>query len=623
MHSPRCVPTPLVTFSPYSQAALSILSQSRPPSSFDVPFLRAQLDRIESTLSTLLDQRLLLTARLSEAVALTSPIRLLSSELLSAIFIAAILPSSSSSSSSTDPPALLSTLMLVCKQWRDVCLCTPELWSRIFISPNEPDSLERARRRVIRSKVVPLDIVLDFSPRSSFGAQASQISYASKQHLQSHFPQSQPVTPDYLLKSALVLLRPTIQRWRTFTLLVPYRPQATAALQMCTSPAPLLEKLSIQVTNPMLHASSVDWGAGASTKGLIPFRGITPRLQSCSITSFWCERQAPSDELRPLATASSSPQLLSPPQIWTRMVFPGVNPSLRKLSLVGFWNDFAPDSTEMIQLLRQCPLLEELHIRNMSDIDGNGNDADFESPNNGSLSISMRYLRTLTFYYSGVTRTCALLQHIHLPSLTYLELSFLDNITSCLKYLKDQAPPLQSLRIEASLFNELKLMRLLRQIPTIINLELVDVEDVSAHLLKGMSSPVQLNEWILPSLSTLNLEGCTSVEWDDLKNLVESRLPSSSASSAARTMSTTSSSYALYTQSRHTSSASQFARTLTQTPYISQSRAHYPPMIHQPPSLTPCKIAKLDLTRCSQISRERIQWLRMYVSEVACKEDRL
>lgn len=613
MHSPRCVPTPLVTLSPYSQAALSILSQSRPPSSFDVPFLRAQLDRIESTLSTLLDQRLLLTARLSEAVALTSPIRLLSSELLSTIFIAATLPSPSSSSSpSSDPPALLSTLMLVCKQWRDVCLSTPELWSRISISPNEPDSIERARKRLIRSKVVPLDIFLDFSPRSSFSAPASQISYASKQQLQSHIPsQPQPVTPDSLLKSAMVLLRPAIHRWRTFVLLVPYRPQATAALQACTLPAPLLESLTIQVTNPMLHASSVDWGAGASTKGLIPFRGVTPRLRSCSITSFWCERKPPSSGSPGNLTSSPLSHLQSHPSVWTRMVFPGVNPILRKLSLVGFWNDFAPDGAEMMQLIRQCPLLEELHIRNMSDIDGDGNDHMLSSP------ISLKYLRRLTFYYSGVVRACVLLQCIHLPSLVHVELSFLDNITSCLKALKDQAPPLQSLRIEASLFNELTMLGLLRKIPTIEELELVDVEDVSTHLLKGLSVPAQINEWIIPSLSTLNLEGCTSVEWDDLKTLVESRLPSSSASSAARGTSL----YALYTQSRSTSSASQFAKTHPHTSYNTQSRSYPSPTVPSIPSF-PRKVAKLDLTRCSQISRERIQWLRMYVGEVVCREER-
>jgi hypothetical protein len=162
-----------------------------------------------------------------------------------------------------------------------------------------------------------------------------------------------------------------------------------------------------------------------------------------------------------------------------------------------------------------------------------------------------------------------------------------------------------------------------------------------------MSAPQQANEWILPSLTTLNLEGCSSVEWDDLKTLVESRLPSSSASSAAKFSSANSTAfsvasklaYATYrTSSTGTSSsASQYARVqaLADTPYtnhahlstILQPNATQP---HQPPSqfLTmsknthrPSKIARLDLTRCSQISRERIQWLRMYVGEVIVRED--
>lgn len=132
-----------------------------------------------------------------------------------------------------------------------------------------------------------------------------------------------------------------------------------------------------------------------------------------------------------------------------------------------------------------------------------------------------------------------------------------------------------------------------------------------------MSVPVQVNDWILPLLSTLDLEGCTSVEWDDLKTLVESRLPSSSASSAARGISTPVS-YASSTQSRNTSSASQFAKALSQAPYNGHSRLYQ----SSAPISGPCKLAKLDLTRCPQISRERIQWLRMYVGEVVCTEER-
>ncbi|KAF8517340.1 hypothetical protein JB92DRAFT_2829054 [Gautieria morchelliformis] len=652
MPSPRC--SPLVALSPYTQATLS-LTQSRPPSSVDVPFLRAQLDSLESTLSTLLDQRLLLTARLTEAVALTSPIRLLSNELLSVIFVASTLPSHSSSP--RDAPALLSTLMLVCKQWRDICLCTPDLWSRISISPNEPESFEKARRRLVRSKAVPLHVFLDFSPRSSFSAQAA--TQHSAQCL---------TTPDHLLKTSLQLLRPTIARWRSFVLLVPYRPQATAALALCSSPAPMLESLTIQVSNPMLHAIPLEWDGDRShgARTFLPFRGVTPRLRECSLTSFWCERPedlaptpSPSSEdpisgpdpgMTPRMREFSGERLAPDVHIWTgrtRMIFPGVGRRLTKLRLVGFWNDFAPNVDEMVGLLRQCPLLEELKLRNMSDVDP----ADDELSVPAASPIVMRHLRHLSFYYSGVARTCILLHRTALPALERLELSFLDNITACLKHLRQQAAsrygydydyahgyesehghsqsseaahfPIKTLRIEASLFNELKLLRLLRRLPTLERLELVDVEDVSSNLLKGLSAPVQPNEWILPQLVTLNLEGCTSVEWEDLKALVESRLPSSSASSSAAASSTR-----RILRSGHgvSSSASEYARgkAMAETPYTGlSSLARMDSSTHElrvsAMAALPQKLMKLDLTRCSQISRERVQWLRMYVGDVVCE----
>jgi hypothetical protein len=164
------------------------------------------------------------------------------------------------------------------------------------------------------------------------------------------------------------------------------------------------------------------------------------------------------------------------------MVFPGVGPCLTKLRLVGFWNDFAPDIQETMLVLQQCPLLQELYIRNMSDVDSIPEDMYGYTMG----EVSLRHLNRISFYYSGVSRTCALLHRVHMPALRHLELSFLDNITPCLKHLKETHAdaPIHTLRIEASLFNELKLMRLLRYLKVLTRLELVDVEDVSANLLK-------------------------------------------------------------------------------------------------------------------------------------------
>ncbi|KIJ54581.1 hypothetical protein M422DRAFT_240647 [Sphaerobolus stellatus SS14] len=622
MAQPLCVP--LVTLSPYTQATLS-LGHTRPPTSLDVPYLRAQLDRIEATLAVLLDQRSVLTARLTEAVALTSPVRLLSTELLSAIFAAAVEPESGTQ----DAPCLVSTLMLVCRHWRDVCIGTPELWCRINISPNEPESLERARRRLARSKAVPLDIFLDFSSRSSYSGQVSKTAQAW-------------VSPDQLLKTSILLLRPTIARWRTFLLYVPYRPQANAAMSLCSSAAPLLESLSIQVSNPMLHSTGMEWDSDRTARTTIPFQGITPRLRACSLTSFWCERPEEFAALQQMAAAvpvTEGRHHDAPPVVvghgWSRMVFPGVGPGLTRLRLIGYWNEFAPNMNEMLIVLRQCPHLEDLYIRNLSDLEPA--EVDLNTPVRSP--IVMTHLKRISFYYSGITRTCAILHSIVLPALEHLELAFLDNITTCLKHLKRQTVmqagfdyayeyeygyrgtveaahfPLKSLRIEASLFSELNFLRLLRRLPQLEKLELVDIEDVSGSLLKGMSGPAYANEWILPSLRTLNLEGCTSFEWEDLKKFVESRLPSSSASSSA----------AAYLQQKRgirtgqgVSSASQYARfQMDDSPYMGVGSSKQMDHI----SKTPQKLQKLDLTRCSQISRERMHWLKMYVPDTVCKEE--
>lgn len=137
-----------------------------------------------------------------------------------------------------------------------------------------------------------------------------------------------------------------------------------------------------------------------------------------------------------------------------------------------------------------------------------------------------------------------------------------------------------------------------------------------------MSNPIQGNEWILPHLHTLNLEGCTSFEWDDLKNFIESRLSTSSSSSSSATLS--------YPASKQMSSSFRDGNTmsssshhymhqvLTETPYLGTTMLRR--RTETKPS-KPQKIRKLDLTKCTQVSRERMQWLKMYVPELVVKEE--
>lgn len=300
------------------------------------------------------------------------------------------------------------------------------LWAKISVSPH--DSLEKARRKLSRSKSCPLDISISFGPRL--------------EHLNT-------VTEQVI--HAMDLFRPALWRTRSFSLSVPTRPQAHAALSRCQEDAPVLESLTIQV-----YRSQDDH---YSSPPLPLFRGNTPRLRSCSLTSFnfgWD----------------------------TRLVS-----RLRVLKLGGYFNGFVPSPNTLLGILRQCPELEEFVLRNMSDVDSDSCYPPSFQENDLPVSakvVRLPRLSKVSFYYSGIVFTRQIMSQITFPNLESLEMCYLENVTPILQLLYNQALtrlPLQSLRIESCFFNEPKLVTLLRKLPSLTKLELVDVEDASSSLL--------------------------------------------------------------------------------------------------------------------------------------------
>ncbi|KAN0105380.1 hypothetical protein V8E52_011089 [Russula decolorans] len=100
-----------------------------------------------------------------------------------------------------------------------------------------------------------------------------------------------------------------------------------------------------------------------------------------------------------------------------------------------------------------------------------------------------------------------------------LALCYMDNTTTLLNHLKRQSLtllPLQHLRIEASFFGELELVRLPSWTSSLTMLGLVDVEDAFSSLIKSLSAPTTTTSWICPKLETLSLDGCTTLDWDAL-----------------------------------------------------------------------------------------------------------
>ncbi|KAI9451404.1 hypothetical protein F5148DRAFT_547695, partial [Russula earlei] len=429
-----------------------------------IPDLREALSTLESKMASLMSERERLERSLEQAVRLQAPIQRLPSELLASIFTIGVL------GAEEEDTLMLSSIVLVCRYWADVAINTPTLWSRVVVSNHV--SLDKARRRLSRSKSVPLHVDINFSPQMDGRGGTTET-----------------------IIHAMDILYPSIWRWKSFHLSVPTRPQAHAALSRCREKAPMLQVLEIRVFNSMQDDHY-------SPAPLPLFDGHFPRLQVCSFNSFNFG--------------------------WDLSMIRG----LRVLELGGYWNRLAPPVNVILDILRASPQLEELSLRNMSDVDPETCAMYEHEPHLDkrfpSHMIQLPRLTKMTLHYAGIQRTRTILSQLAFPALEKVALCYMDNVTSLLDHLKRQSLtslPLQHLRIEASFFGELELVKLLTRTSSLTTLELVDVEDASSGLIKSLSAPKTTTTWICPKLETLNLDGCTTLDWDSLRTFVESRLP--------------------------------------------------------------------------------------------------
>ncbi|KAI0366910.1 hypothetical protein BV20DRAFT_951234 [Pilatotrama ljubarskyi] len=550
-------------------------SPRRSAANLSIPHLREALHSLESKMATLLSERDLLESRLEQAVRLQSPVQRVPNDLLSSIFTIAVLDGEEEDS------ITLSNLMLVCQYWRDVAVNTPMLWTRIAMGTHR--SVDRALLKLDRSKSAPLCICLDFSPRMEHGTVSTES-----------------------IVTAMDLIRPAIWRWKTFHLTVPSRPQAHIALTRCKEQAPLLEVLSVRVAHSMQEDHY-------SAPPLPLFERHTPRLRSASFTSF---------------NFNWDTALLS---------------NLRVLKLGGYWNGFSPSVDVILRTLRACPQLEELVLRNMSDVDpescasllseASEQDDYVLARVSDTRTIQLPRLRKASFYYSGNLRTRTVFSLLSFPALESIELCYLDNVSPILESLRKQSLtvlPLRHLRIESCFLNELRFARLLPRLPALTSLELVDVEDVTPNLMRNFATPPVSQTWVCPKLTTLSLEGCTSIDWETLRSIVESRLPPHSRAfprqpmarqeSPARPAVSMSSASAASQRPTASSSSSSSASAFAATAHILAHQPSAPAIASASHAVgRPVRLESMDLTRCHQISKEMVQWLRMYVAEVKCE----
>lgn len=111
-------------------------------------------------------------------------------------------------------------------------------------------------------------------------------------------------------------------------------------------------------------------------------------------------------------------------------------------------------------------------------------------------------------------------------------------------------------------------------------------------------------------MTQLTLDGCTGIDFDSIRIFVESRLPPNP-----------------HTFKRCQSNAKEIMSSASEAARLAeaakQTRArHAVPAAKAPVNdmfLHPARLAMVDVTRCTQISKEMVQWLRMYVAEVKCE----
>ncbi|KAK7050112.1 hypothetical protein R3P38DRAFT_2862007 [Favolaschia claudopus] len=171
------------SYAPPPQEIPDILSSIRP----ELARYDAEILRLKSELYTLEQERMQLQMYYDEANALSSPVRLVPSEILAAIFALQqppTLETDPETGSTDNAMAILAqnhllVLSRVCARWHDIVLGTPALWSNVELrfplwdeTPYEPtdfDKLMRVLGKVLeRGRSIPLSVFINTGVITSY-----------------------------------------------------------------------------------------------------------------------------------------------------------------------------------------------------------------------------------------------------------------------------------------------------------------------------------------------------------------------------------------------------------------------------------------------------------------------
>lgn len=652
-HSPRKSVSRSVSSCGARQArggAGSSSSSSTRVADASIPHLREALSTLETKMASLMSERDALESRLEQAVRLQSPIQRLPSELLASVFTIGVLDMHE------EDPLMLSNLMLVCRYWSDVATNTPLLWSRIVVGNH--DSLEKARRRLSRAKSVPLDVSISFSPQMDDGGSTMES-----------------------VVRAMDILHPSIPRWRSFRLSVPNRPQAHAALSRCRERAPMLELLQVKIHHSMqedLYSSAPLplFGGDIPSLRTCSFNsfnfgwdtGMVSGLRVLELGGYW-NGYAPSVSII-LTILRSCPDLeefvlrnMSDVDVDSIAMFERDSSS----SATATHNASSPNAISSSNSRHRSPYSSQIvHLPRLTRLS-----LYYAGIHRARSILSQVVLSSLErlelCYMDNVTPilkhlkrqssfTSSPLRHLKIEVSLYSEMDLVGFLCRTSSLVS-----LELVDVEDSTSKLLRVRNFLRFLSTNIHTWLI-----SETVRQSLSTPSAPQSWTCPKLERLSLEGCTSFDWDALRTLVECRLPSTLSQSLSHSPTRPRNFLSIPTPPSPSNPATGYSNSTTPTPlrhtslhssshpprsvilhapsHISHSSHHpQPPHPQQPqphnhggmgnrshsappkttiPGVWPVRLKSVDVTRCHQVSKEMVQWLRQSVAEVKCDAKR-
>ena len=453
----------------------------------------AEIERLNSTIGVLYDQRRALSEDIEAHRALISPFRQLPLDVVGVIF-AHCLPTHHDAVVSVRVAPLL--LGRVCSAWRSITLSTPRFWASLHIpKPRSYSLFEIATRCVsvrewfLRSGDVPLFISLNLSdPLYSFG---SLDCYKDRE--------------SYRDLSRQIL--PLCRRWKTIDLKA-REGSFTHFQDIAEGDVPMLESLSIVNVPMMVMGHQVSSEAERKIpSGLLS----APNLQRLSLTYL-------------------EEGFLDLPVRWSQLTHLNLDAEgpIRSLERI---NDLR--YSQVVHILKKCPLLVSCSFR--LQVEKTRTDASSFKMSPSQYTLTLPLLQHFALGLSGRSDE-AFLKYLDLPVLRHLEIKFqkshcghetLRNQRSVfMDFLSQNGVKLKKLSIEIWAMSQDELIRCLKSAPFVTHIHLDNLfsgyvdEEIADRLALSGRKP----ECLCPLLEEFHCRGASFSEGDLLYFVLNRRM---------------------------------------------------------------------------------------------------